>query len=231
MIEYFLIFIAGVLGSMHCLGMCGGFPIALSSVPKKCGIRKVSSHLLYNIGRVFTYTFLGMLVGYLGLTIEKLGPFVSGQVILSFLAGIFMIYFGLQIAGLIAEKNIPGFTPIYNLLKKIMATFLKHGEISGSFYLGIFNGFLPCPLVYGFLLAATASGSPIKGAIVMLCFGLGTVPTMLSLGGLGEFITPKFKARLSRVPGYLVLIFGLITVARGILPYISEFGHSGPFFH
>jgi hypothetical protein len=229
MIEYFLIFTAGVLGSMHCLGMCGGFPIAISSVPKKCRIRKASNHLLYNIGRVFTYTFLGMLVGYLGLRVEKLGTFLSGQVILSSLAGIFMIYFGLQIAGLIGEKNIPGFTPFYNLLKKIMVTFLNQGKISGSFYLGIFNGFLPCPLVYGFLLAAAASGSPIKGALVMLSFGLGTIPTMLSLGGLGEFITPKFKARLSRFPGYLVLIFGLITLARGILPYISEFGHSGHF--
>ncbi|MGB7293018.1 MAG: sulfite exporter TauE/SafE family protein [Thermodesulfobacteriota bacterium] len=231
MIEYFLIFTAGVFGSMHCLGMCGGFPIAISSVPKKCSVRKASSHLLYNIGRVFTYTFLGMLVGYLGLRIEKLGTFLSGQVILSSLTGIFMIYFGLQIAGLIGEKNIPGFTPFYNLLKKIMATLLNQGKISGSFYLGIFNGFLPCPLVYGFLLAATASGSPIKGALVMLSFGFGTIPTMLSLGGLGEFITPKFKARLSRLPGYLVLIFGLITLARGILPYISEFGHSGHFLH
>ena len=229
MIEYFLIFTAGVFGSMHCLGMCGGFPIAISSVPRACAIRKASSHLLYNLGRVFTYTFLGMLAGYVGLRVEELGTFLSGQVILSSLAGTFMIYFGLQIAGLIGEKNIPGFTPFYNLLKKIMRTFLSHGQISGSFYLGIFNGFLPCPLVYGFLLAAASSGSPIKGALVMLSFGFGTIPTMLSLGGLGEFITPKFKARLSRFPGYLVLIFGLITLARGILPYISEFGHSGHF--
>jgi sulfite exporter TauE/SafE len=231
MIEYLLIFTAGVMGSMHCLGMCGGFPIAISSVPKKCRFSKVSNHLLYNIGRVFTYTFLGIVVGYLGLRIEKLGAFVSGQVIFSSLVGIFMIYLGLQITGLIGERNIPGFTPFYDLLKKIMATFLTHGEISGSFYLGIFNGFLPCPLVYGFLLAATASGSPINGALVMLSFGLGTIPTMFLLGGLGEFITPKFRARLTRLPGYLVVIFGLITLARGIIPYISELGHSGHFPH
>jgi sulfite exporter TauE/SafE len=231
MIKYLLIFTAGVLGSIHCLGMCGGFPIAISSVSKKCPVRKASSHLLYNIGRVFTYTFLGILAGYLGVRIERLGTFLSGQVILSSLAGTFMIYFGLQIAGLVGEKNIPGFTPFYNLLKKIMATFLNQGKSSGSFYLGIFNGFLPCPLVYGFLLAAAASGSPVKGALVMLSFGLGTIPTMLSLGGIGEFITPKMKARLSRFPGYLVLIFGLITLARGILPYISGFGHTGHFLH
>ena len=231
MIEYLLIFTAGVLGSIHCVGMCGGFPIAVSSVPKKCRISKVSSHLLYNIGRVFTYAFLGILAGYLGLRIERLGTFLGGQVILSSLAGTFMIYFGLQIAGLIGEKNIPGFTPFYNLLKKIMATFLTQGKFSGSFYLGIFNGFLPCPLVYGFLLAAAASGSPIRGALVMLSFGFGTIPAMLTLGGLGEFITPRIKARLSRFPGYLVLIFGLITLARGILPYLSEFSHNGHFLH
>lgn len=231
MIEYFLIFTAGVLGSFHCVGMCGGFPVAISSMPKKCAVRKVSSHLLYNIGRVFTYTFLGILAGDLGLRIDRLGTFLGGQVILSSLTGTFMVYFGLQIAGLIGEKNIPGFAPFYNLLKKIMATFLKREAISGSLYLGIFNGFLPCPLVYGFLLAAAASGSPLKGGLVMLSFGLGTMPAMFFLGGVGELITPGFKARLTRVPGYLVVIFGLITLARGILPYISEFGHSGHFLH
>lgn len=231
MIEYFLIFSAGIMGSMHCLGMCGGFPIAISSVPKKCRIKKVSNHLLYNTGRVFTYTFLGVVVGYLGLRIEKVGAFVSGQVIFSSLAGILMIYLGLQITGLIGERNIPGFTPFYDLLKKTMATFLKHGEISGSFCLGIFNGFLPCPLVYGFLLAAAASGSPVKGGLVMLTFGLGTIPAMFFLGGLGELITPNFRARLNRFPGYLIVIFGLIILARGILPFISEFGHGGPFLH
>lgn len=231
MIEYPLIFIAGVLGSMHCLGMCGGFPIAVSSVPDTCRLKKASSHLLYNFGRTFTYTFLGMLVGYMGLRIQSLGAVISSQVLLSTLTGIFMIYLGLQIAGLIREKNVPGFTPFYNLLKKIMASFLKPGQSSGSLYLGIFNGFLPCPLVYGFLLAATASGSPLRGALIMFSFGLGTIPAMFLLGGLGELITPGFRARLSRVPGYFVVIFGLITFARGILPYISEFTHSGPLLH
>lgn len=231
MIEYSLIFIAGALGSIHCIGMCGGFPIAISSSPKRCLSGRASSHLLYNIGRIFTYTFLGMLTGYLGLKIEELAPIVSGQVLVSSLAGFFMIYLGLQITGFIGERNIPGFTLLYSLLKKIMATFLNHGKMSGSFYLGIFNGFLPCPLVYAFLLTATASGSPTKGALIMLSFGLGTIPAMIFLGGLGEVITPHFKARLSRIPGFLVLIFGLITLARGILPYISEFGHAGPFPH
>ncbi len=231
MIEYFAIFIAGVFGSVHCVGMCGGFPIALSSLPKRCLSRKVSSHLVYNVGRIFTYTFLGLLMGYLGLKIEELTPIVSGQVIISSVAGFFMIYLGLQITGFIGEGKIPGFTFLHSLLRKLMSTFLHQGKISGSFYLGIFIGFLPCPLVYGFLLAATASGSPIKGALVMLSFGLGTVPTMFLIGGLAEVITPNFKATISRVPGILVVIFGLITIARGILPYIYESYHRAPFFH
>jgi len=231
MIEYLLVFFAGVLGSFHCIGMCGGFPIAISAVPKKCHARKLSSHMLYNFGRTFTYTFLGVLTGFLALKIDESQSIVSGQVIISSIAGVFMIYLGLQITRLIGEKKIPGFSPFYNLLKKIMATFLNHKSISGSFYLGIFNGVLPCPLVYAFLFTAAASGSPVKGALIMFSFGLGTIPTMFSLGSLGEVITPKFRTRLSRMPGFLVLIFGVITIARAFLPYISELGHKGSFFH
>lgn len=231
MIEYALIFIAGIMGSFHCVGMCGGFPLAISSILKRSSSRRFWSHALYNVGRIFTYTFLGTLVGSLGLMIQDIKPILSGQVIVSTLAGVFMILIGLQILGLLGEKIIPGFTPFYSFLKKGMSSFIGDRSLTAPFYLGIFNGFLPCPLIYAFLFKATASGSPDKGALTMLSLGLGTIPTMLLLGNLGEILSPRFKASISRVPGLVVVVFGIITLARAFLPYVSELGHKGHFFH
>ncbi len=230
MIEYFLVFIAGLLGSVHCIGMCCGFPFAISSVPRKSASRKFWSHIIYNFGRIFTYTFLGAVVGFFGLMIQEIRPILGGQVIVSFVAGVFMIFIGLQILGVLNEKTLPGFIPFYNLLKKAMASFIQHKGLAAPFYLGIFNGFLPCPLIYAFLFKATASGSPDKGALTMLSLGLGTIPAMFLLGTLGEVLSPKFRASVSRVPGLVVVVFGIITLVRAFLPYVSEL-NNGHFLH
>ncbi|MER3447666.1 MAG: sulfite exporter TauE/SafE family protein [Candidatus Dadabacteria bacterium] len=225
MIGYLIIFIAGAMGSFHCIGMCGGFPIAIASVPRKGDLRRIWNHLLYNSGRAFTYTFLGAVVGSLGLMFQEIKPILSGQIVISVISGAFMILIGLQMIGLIGEKTIPGFTIFYGFIKKAMASFIRSKSLSASFYLGIFNGFLPCPLVYAFLFKATASGSPDKGALTMLSLGLGTVPTMFLLGNLGEVLSPRFRAGVSRVPGLVVVIFGIITLFRAFLPFINYESH------
>ncbi|MBI2487957.1 MAG: sulfite exporter TauE/SafE family protein [Deltaproteobacteria bacterium] len=231
LIEYILVFVAGMVGSFHCIGMCGGFPIAIASVSKGSATRKISSHLLYNFGRIFTYTFLGAAFGSFSLMINEMQTIFSGQVIVSVIAGVFMVLIGLQILGILNEKTIPGPTPFYMFLKKAMASLIGYKSLAAPFYLGIFNGFLPCPLIYAFLFKATASGSPDKGALTMLSLGLGTIPTMLLLGNLGEILSPRFKASISRVPGLVIVIFGIITLARAFLPYVSELGYKGHFSH
>jgi len=230
MIEYTLIFIAGTMGSFHCIGMCGVFPLAIASVQRGSGSRKVWSHVTYNSGRVFTYTFLGAVVGSLGLAIQEIKPILGGQVIVSTLAGFFMILIGLQILGILREKTIPGFTPFYGFLKRAMSSLIRDKSLTAPFYLGIFNGFLPCPLIYAFLFKATVSGSPDKGALTMLSLGLGTIPAMFLLGNLGEILSPKFRGSISRMPGLVVVIFGVITLARAFLPYISGL-NKGHFLH
>ncbi len=230
MIEYVLIFIAGIAGSFHCIGMCGGFPLAIASASKSAS-RKISSHLLYNIGRIFTYTFLGAIVGSLGLMTKEIKPILSGQVIVSVGAGVFMILIGLQILGILRERTIPGFTPLYSFLKKAIASFIGYKSLAAPFYLGIFNGFLPCPLIYAFLFKATASGSPNQGALTMLSLGLGTIPTMFLLGSLGEIMTPRIRAKVNRVPGLVVIIFGIITLIRAFLPFGFSDNHQVHFPH
>jgi uncharacterized protein len=229
MIEYVLIFIAGISGSFHCIGMCGGFPLAIASVSKRSASRRISSHLLYNFGRIFTYTFLGAVVGSLGLMIKEIKPILSGQIVVSIVAGIFMILIGLQILGLIGERTVPGFTSVYIFLKKATASFIGYKSVAAPLYLGIFNGFLPCPLIYAFLFKATASGSPDKGALTMLSLGLGTIPTMFLLGSLGEIISPRIRAKVNRVPGLVIVIFGIITLIRAFLPFGFGGNHQGHF--
>jgi sulfite exporter TauE/SafE len=230
MIEYALIFIAGITGSFHCIGMCGGFPLAIASIPRKRNSQKICSHLLYNCGRVFTYTFLGVIVGSFGLILQEIKPILNGQVVVSTAAGVFMILIGLQILGILGERTIPGFTIFYNFLKKAIASFSRLKSLAAPFYLGIFNGFLPCPLIYAFLFKATISGSPDKGALTMLSLGLGTIPTMFLLGTLGEVLSPKFRAGVSRVPGLVLVTFGVITLVRAFLPYFSGL-NNGHFVH
>jgi hypothetical protein len=230
MIEYTLIFFAGIMGSFHCIGMCGAFPLAVASVEKRSGSHRVWNHLIYNSGRILTYTSLGALFGSLGLALQEVEPILSGQILISILGGSFMILIGLQILGVIKEKTIPGSTHLYRFLKRAMSSFIRDKGLISPFYLGVFNGFLPCPLVYAFLFKATASGSPDKGALTMVSMGLGTIPAMLVLGNLGEILSPRLRGGISRMPGLVVVIFGVITLVRAFLPYVSGL-NKGHFLH
>ncbi len=224
--EYLLIFIAGIMGSFHCVGMCGAFPLALSSVRKRTTASGYLSHILYNSGRIVTYVSLGSLFGLFGYVIGETNFIVSGQVVVSLIAGIFMILVGLQIAGILREVTIPGFGYVYRFVSKAMSYFIKKGDITGGFYLGLFNGFLPCPLVYAFLFTSASTSSPVKGALVMAMLGLGTVPAMFLLGIMSELFSPSLRGNLSRyIPGLIVLIFGIITIVRAFIPFFPDSGH------
>ena len=93
--------------------------------------------------------------------------------------------------------------------------------------LGVFNGFLPCPLVYAFLAQAGSTAVPVSGFLVMLAFGLGTFPAMLTMGGIGRLLAPTWRKRGVQVAGVFILLLGLVTIARGVLPYSAHDGHAG----
>lgn len=224
--EYLLIFIAGVMGSFHCIGMCGAFPLALSAAKKSTTLSVYISHMLYNSGRIVTYVSLGSLFGLFGYVVGETNFIINGQVVVSLIAGIFMMFVGLQIAGIFRETTIPGFGYIYRYVSRAMSYFIKKGDISGGFYLGLFNGFLPCPLVYAFLFTSAATSSPVKGALVMAMLGLGTVPAMLLLGIMSEFLSPSLRGNLARyVPGLIVFVFGIVTIARAFIPFFPDAAH------
>ncbi|MEQ9618393.1 MAG: sulfite exporter TauE/SafE family protein [Deltaproteobacteria bacterium] len=220
MIEYGLAFISGILGSFHCIGMCGGFPVLVSNIKDSDRFEKTLRQLLYNSGRIFTYFFLGAMAGFLGFMIKEMKPVFSIQTTVSVVTGLIIIFIGLQITGLFKERHIPGFTPIYEVIRRMMSSFLKRKGRLAPFLLGMVNGFLPCPLIYGFLLVSLSQYTPVKGGLMMLFLGLGTIPAMFLIAVVYQKVSPVIKFNLSRlIPGFLMTMFGIITIARAMIPF------------
>lgn len=220
MIVYGLAFLSGILGSFHCIGMCSGFPILISSTNVTNRIEHTLRQLLYNTGRIFTYFFLGALVGYLGLFVSGMKQLLSIQIAISIIIGLIIIYIGLQIMGLFKEGRIAGFAPIYGVLKNMMTAFIRQKGIFAPFLLGLLNGFLPCPLIYGFLLVSFSRGNPLEGAFLMMSLGLGTIPAMFLVAMIYRKLSPVLRFNLSRlIPGALMVTFGIITIVRAIIPH------------
>jgi len=203
-LEYLLYILAGFLGSYHCIGMCGFIPPLIQYKNWLLG------NLLYSAGRIFTYGFLGFVAGYIGMFFHSV-EFQAVQKGLSILLGVFMILLGLQITGQIKEKGVPGLDYVFETLAEILSKFRKN-----PFFLGMFNGFLPCPLVYAMLLQAVLEKSPVKGFIVMVLFGLGTVPAMFFSSYIFKKISPILRKRLASLSGVIVILLGILAILRAL---------------
>jgi sulfite exporter TauE/SafE len=233
MIYYFVIFAAGFVGSFHCIGMCGGFACALGRDPRG-GIATIERHLLYNSGRLTTYCFLGALAGALGGIVSTShgvaappmsGPLDPAQRILAVVAGLLMVAMALQFFGLFHgfRRTAIGFGG--STLALSMRSLLSTRSRAAPTALGVFNGFLPCPLVYAFAAQAGSTAAPLSGFLVMLAFGLGTFPAMLMMGGVGRLLAPVWRQRGVWLAGGCILILGAITIARGVVSFEASHGH------
>jgi hypothetical protein len=218
--EILTAFFVGLLGSFHCIGMCGPIAIALP-VPISNNLSFVAGRLLYNLGRVVTYSFLGAVFGLLGsrLIISDFQQSVS-----------IVIGIAIVIAVLIPPKYRAKISQ-HKLVQKItlplkfgISDLFKRGTFSAMFLIGILNGFLPCGLVYVALASAVASGDAISGSAVMILFGLGTIPTMFAATIFGKFINLNIRRKISKAVPVFALLLGLLFILRGMglgIPYIS----------
>jgi sulfite exporter TauE/SafE len=227
MAYYLMIFVAGIAGSFHCVGMCGGFACALGRDP--VGRRAtIERHLLYNTGRLATYSFIGALAGTLGQGLVghgSLGSIATGQRILAAASGVLMIVMALQFFGYLqrVHRFVLGFGG--NTLTVSLRNLIATPGRSAPLALGVFNGWLPCPLVYALAAQAAATAGALPGFLTMLAFGLGTYPAMLIMGGAGAMIRPSWRRRGVWLAGILLLILGAITLGRGLIPLA---GHGQP---
>jgi sulfite exporter TauE/SafE len=229
-----VIFAAGFAGSFHCVGMCGGFACALGHDPRGHAAT-VERHLLYNVGRLTTYCFLGAVAGVLGeVWCTSQGPKIpvlsgsldTAQRVLAITAGLLMIAMALQFFGLLQgfHRMASGFGG--STLAASLRTLLKSKSPAAPLAIGVFNGFLPCPLVYAFAAQAASTAAPLSGVLVMLAFGLGTFPAMLMMGGVGQVLTPLWRQRGVWIAGSFILLLGLVTLGRGVLPFDAHVGHA-----
>ena len=218
--EILAAFLVGLVGSLHCIGMCGPIAIALP-VPNSGNLSFFTGRILYNLGRVVTYSFLGAVLGLIGSKIALAGA----QQIVSIVLGAIII-----IAVLLPQKYKNYFVQLSLIqklaqpLKSNIGVLFKKGTFSAMFLIGILNGFLPCGLVYVALAGAIASGDAISGAAVMILFGLGTVPSMFAASVFGKFINIGIRTKIRKAVPALAIILGVIFVLRGMnlgIPYIS----------
>jgi sulfite exporter TauE/SafE/plastocyanin domain-containing protein/copper chaperone CopZ len=204
--SYFMLFIIGAITSLHCIGMCGGIMMSQTlSSPNKNKSEAIKPALLYNIGRIISYTMLGGIVGAVG-SIFSVSPKITA--IIQIIASLYMILIGLNMMGFNILRSINIKPPFSNCTK------VKRNKSPIS--IGLLNGFMPCGPLQTMQLYALSTGSAILGAKSMFFFALGTVPLMLIFGALSTlFINGKNAINLMKFSGVLIIVLGLIMANRG----------------
>lgn len=215
--EILAAFVVGLVGSFHCIGMCGPIAMALP-IGKK---NRILSILTYNIGRTLTYAVLGFLFGLIGKGFAMAGF----QQIISIISGALIIVSVIAPAAIL--KNTSSNYGIFNKLasvKKKMGSLFQNSSYSSLFSIGLLNGILPCGLVYMAILGALATGSPAKGSLFMALFGLGTIPVMAILPLLKTFVSNNIRVKINKFVPAFILLMGVAILLRGLnlgIPYLS----------
>lgn len=213
-------FTMGVIGSFHCVGMCG--PLALALPLKDDSLfSKFTGTLLYNSGRVFTYSLFGLIAGSVGQSFSFFGI----QQWLSIVAGLLIVLFVIipkLFPKWFAQKNITG-----NFFIRLRQTFGKlffKKSQSTLFAIGFLNGLLPCGLVYLAMAGAVATGNIANAVLFMAVFGAGTLPVMWSIAFWGNFINVSIRQRIRSIYPYMMAMMACLLILRGMglgIPYVS----------
>lgn len=213
-------FIIGLVGSLHCVGMCGPIAIAFP-VTQQNKFLFFLGRVIYNVGRIVSYSAMGAFFGFIGSKITLFGF----QQTLSIVIGILLLLY------VIIPKRFLHLFPRINLLdrlnKKIKNSFSilwNKGSLNSMLLIGILNGFLPCGLVYVAIAGAAATGSFINGTLFMILFGLGTLPLMTVVALLGKFINLQLRRKLTKIIPVFIALLAVIFILRGMnlgIKYIS----------
>lgn len=212
MMIYWTAFTLGLIGSTHCLGMCG--PLALAvPLSKTQRLAMAFQALKYNLGRVLTYTLLGAVFGLLGMGVQMAGY----QKIFSIALGVLLLF--AAVFTLNWESRLANSSPLarfFNFIKRQIGRLLHNNSRQPHLLIGIFNGFLPCGMVYLAIAGAVTTGSVANGMLFMALFGLGTIPLMFALVLSGNALKPRFKKLLRNIAPFIMVAFALLLIARGL---------------
>ncbi|MDR2014286.1 MAG: sulfite exporter TauE/SafE family protein [Azoarcus sp.] len=217
------VFLFGLAGGVHCVSMCGGIVGALSMQVEQPLVRGAAPrrvwylHLAFSLGRIFSYTAVGSLLGALGSVGMLYDGVLPVQISLYVFANLMLVAMGLYLAGFtrfLAPLERGG-QVLWRFIRPATSRFLPVRSVAQALPLGMLWGFLPCGMVYGVLALALMTGSALRGAGLMLAFGLGTLPNLLLAGlALGRFCDFTRNNRVRLIAGLLVLGFGVFGLIR-----------------
>ncbi|MBE9489691.1 MAG: sulfite exporter TauE/SafE family protein [Bacteroidetes bacterium] len=217
---FFTALVLGLLGSFHCVGMCG--PIAfMLPVDRSNSIKKISQITIYHIGRLISYGIIGLIFGLLGKSLYIFG--IQQQ--LSIVIGVLMIIIVLIPYKTFSKINFS--KPVFKLISKVKSALGKalQKKTADTFLtIGFLNGFLPCGLVYMALFAAIATGSTLQGSLYMIIFGLGTIPLMTTAIYFSSVLKGSVRQKIQKAIPVFVILIGVLFILRGLglgIPYIS----------
>lgn len=202
----------GFMGSLHCIGMCGGLVSAVSMSRKQVWWTGL---LAYQFGRVSTYAMLGLIIGLSGAALNAFGG-DHIQRLLAALAGLLMIAFAMNLAGWLPDplKQLGVWASRKTGLAQMAMRVAGQGRATSWYALGLINGLLPCGLVYAALSMALAAGDTGLATLMMLAFGIGTIPAMMFVPSILRGMTPGGRAASMRIAAVLIILLGLITIYR-----------------
>ena len=212
--------VLGLAGSFHCFGMCGPIAFVLP-VNRTTKTKAIFQIILYNLGRLLSYSLIGFLFGLIGK-----GLYLAGfQQRLSILMGVLMILFIIIPIHVFNKFNFS--KPLYKFISKVkgkLGFYLTKKSNKALFSIGFFNGFLPCGLVYMALIGSISTGNAFQGAVYMALFGVGTIPMMSAAVLLGNFVNLSLRTKVQKIIPVFVVVIGLLFILRGLglgIPYIS----------
>ncbi len=221
MFSFFIsVFLLGMISNLHCIGMCGPIALALP-LNRESKIEIINGIIQYNLGRIFTYSSLGYIIGFIGLSLNLLG-LIQG---LSIATGIGIIIYAWRkyyISNIHFTKI--NFHFIQKFTSKYMGKIIKQNSSFKLLLFGMLNGLLPCGMVFTALFTSILAGTPRYSLFTMFFFGLGTLPGMILITLFATQITNKFRGKINKYLPYFLTIIGLIILIRGLnldIPYLS----------
>ncbi len=229
-IEYVAIFGFGMLSSLHCLGMCGPIVLAYSAQLQAAGSNAFSksmtlAHILYNFGRITTYALVGALMGGLGKFLHLGFSFVGFQNAVALMGGGLLIWFGLMHLNWLPQVRFLGENIVFRResWRKALARLMGPQNLRGKYLLGILLGFIPCMLTYAMFARALASQSAVQGFLILLFFGLGTLPMLFLTGMASSLLSRRVRTWGNKLAGVGIVVIGVVLILR--VTYMPATGH------
>jgi len=224
------VFIIGILSGVHCVGMCGGIvgALTLGVDPQSGTKRRIGLQIFYNLGRISSYTLAGLMMGWIGaITTQSFASHSLHQILQTF-SGVVLILMGLYLAGWwrVLTKVEQAGSIIWKRIEPFARTLIPIKNSKHAFMVGMLWGWLPCGLVYSMLTMSLTTASATQGALVMLSFGLGTLPNLLAMGLMATSLQKILRHPVIKViAGVSVIIAGVYLITQVWVPMESGDAH------